>query len=262
MSTPTSPASVIGRASVTVGEAVPSDVPDELVPSLKSLASSRGVSDEIKAVTVDGVGHPFVLRRATRREWQEYVDKAHDPQQSIDGNANLAALCCLWPSRRALAADREGTPALPIQLCNWIETMCGAKNLDEVPLDADTSEDVLEALGLVEADVQELLRVYHQPKQLSAVTIRVSGDGEEPVESLTVILKKPDKATYEALVRGYRTSDKAIACYNAALSCIVYPSVDAEKRKLLEDRPGIPHGLFATMISMGGGIARSTAKKL
>lgn len=252
---------VIGRTVVQFAEVIPPEVPEELVAGLKSLATKTGVSDELKAVHIDGIGHDFVLRRPTRREWQEYLDKAHDAQQSIDGNANLAALCCLWPSRRALAAARDVLPALPIQICNWIETMCGAKNLNEVPLDPSTDEDALQAIGLAAGDVEPLLRTYHHPGQLKAVTIRVSGDDEE-VETVTVVVKRPDKATYENLVRGYRTSDKAIACYNAAMVCIVSPSADADKRALLEARPGIPHGLFPTMISMGGGVARSTAKKL
>jgi hypothetical protein len=252
------PRPIIGQIEV-----VPPDVPEDVIPQLKQRAAALGVSDELRAVRVDGIEHDFVLRRPTRKEWQDYVVKQHDDAQSVDGQVNLALLCTMWPSRKAVTAARDLLPALPIRLCNWIELMSGGKvgTITETPIDTTTEEDVLAGLAVPTDVLASLLSRFTLRNQIRVIAIRVSGD-DDPIEEITIVVKRPDKATYDNLLRGWRAGDKAVACYNAAMSCVVYPQSDVDKRALFEERPGIPYRLFATMIEMGGGIGRETAKKL
>lgn len=250
--------------------AVPDDVADEdvdrvpldEVPGLKVRAAAAKVGDELRRIVVDGVSHEIIVRRPTRREFQEYFDASADPARAADGCWNLVVQCALWPAVDRIRLSRDALPALPSKVVGELETWVGATVASEVVLSAALTDEVLDGLFMSRAELAQLLQQYPHRGQLRHVNFRVSPEGDDE-ETAGVIVKRPTRPVYDALMRALKGSDsKATALYDTALSCIVVPESEGERRDLLDVRPGIPGGVFKAIVDMGGSTSKATAKKL
>ncbi len=242
-------------------------VPEELVPGLKARAVADGVSDDLLRVNVEGVDHEFILRKPTRAEWHEYIDKAHIATQSATGNWNLAVQCCLWPNQTALRIARDTMPGLASKICDLIEVWIGGEitRRIEVILSSKTDDTVLADIGISRAELEPLLARYRSKGQLRAIIVRVSPDDvpADEVETVSIVLKQPDATTFNALRAGFQVPDgRGMTCYTAAMTSTVWPESEEDRRELFNEYPGLPWCTWSLIFDMGGGLARATAKKL
>lgn len=250
------------------GADIPAEVPEDDVPALKARALRASGTDEIRDVVVQDIGHPFVLRRPTRAEFMEYLNKAFDAKQSSDGEWNLVLACTIWPNQTALRAARSELPALPKRLVDKLDEWCGGAtaNVISIELTRATTEDQLsDPYGLTMDDVVPLMQRYPSKNgkraALRVVGCRTSPEGQEDADVETVVVKSPSLHQYNTLVSGFRAGDKAEAFYDAAMSCIVWPEAEADRREIVDRAPGLPYVLFPVLSEMGGAGARTTAKK-
>lgn len=244
------------------------EVPEQDVPGLKAMAAKRGVGDELRRVTIDGVSHEVIVRKPTLAEWNEYINAALVPDQSSSGEWSLMVQCALWPSLARVKASSADKPAMVKQIVDVIERWVGGDQSQrervKIELSSATTEDELREIGLTLEEVQRLLTRYSGKKQLVALSLTTSPPDTEDAERdiVTVVVKRPPQAIYQKLVTGWRSADKAQAVYDAALSCIVNPEEESERRALLKTSPGLPWSLFPILMQMGGAGDRVRAGKL
>lgn len=243
-------------------------VPDDLVPSLKALAEKRGVDSELRRVTIAGVSHEVIVRKPTQAEWMEHLNGVLEAHSSAAAEHNLVWICALWPTLTRVKESVADKPAMVKQIVDVIERWVGGDQSQPervaIELSQNTTEDALAEIGLTIDEVRRLLVRYSGRKQLTAVSIHTSppDTDDEHADVLTVVVRRPPKPVYDALVRGWRGGNKAQSLYDAALTCIVSPEEESERRSLLKSNPGLPWALFSTMMSMGGAGDRVAAKKL
>lgn len=258
---------VTARIMSHVGE-VPPLVPEDEIAGLKARAAHAGASDELRRVSVDGVSHEFIVRKPTRAEWNEYFDWACVPAKSQSGAWNLIVRCTMWPSQSAVTRAASECPGMVRVIAEEIERWCGGEILQvervEIDLAQDVSDERLAEVGLTRDDVAPLLVRHSGVKQLKAVSLHTSPErceeGDE--EIVTIIVKKPTRAVYDNLIRDWQTANKAVACYDAALACMVWPESEADRRDVINDNPGLPWALYSVITSMGGAGAKAHTGKL
>lgn len=270
MSSDTLPApriNVTARVMPHVGE-VPPLVPDDEIAGLKARAAHAGASDELRRVSVDGVSHEFIVRKPTRAEWNEYFDWACVPAKSAAGCWNLIVQCAMWPSHSAVSRAASECPGMIRVIVDEIERWCAGEISQaervEIDLAQDVSDERLAEVGLTHDDVNPLLVRYPAAKQLRVVSLHTSPERCEEVdeEAVTVIVKRPTRPVYENLLRDWQSANKAAACYDAALACMVWPEAEADRRDVLNDNPGLPWALFSVIMAMGGAGAKTHTGKL
>lgn len=249
-----------------VSEPLPDEVPAALLPALKAQAAREsGGCNDVRIATVDGIDHEFALRRPTKAEWDVYLDAAFQPPLAMDASREIVADCCMWPdaSTMRMIADERTLPALPMRLCDHLETWVGYSAPREIAIDAKTSPATLAAAGLDPDVVAALLAQYPGKGQLRACVFTLTPKewADEDQRTAVVILKRPTKGDYQSFVLGYQTTAKAAASSDAAMACCVYPVTTEARRKLFAEAPGIPAKLADVIATMGGAVVRSTAKK-
>lgn len=252
------------RTAPPVDLADMTSVPDADIPLMKARAIAAGVNDSLIAHKVDGIDREYVFRTPTVAEWNDYLDWANDPQRSSVGEWNLVVSCLMWPNETALRFDSEEQPGIVRKFVNVIEEHCGAgqSHTTDLTLAVSLTDDKFARFGLEREDVLPLLAQYQRKGQLRAINIRVSPLTDEAPESVSVIIKAPTRNVYDTMMTGFKSADKALAVYNAAMSCIVWPQDKAEVRDLVKARPGIPWSLFVHMAEMGGLLLKGETRKL
>lgn len=244
------------------------EVPEDLVGALKAKAAKIGVSDVLRRIRVEGIAHEFIMRKPTRAEWHEYLNAAMVASQSSAGEWNLVIQCGLWPGLAAIKAAAATQPSVIKKVVDAIERWVGGEQGQaekiEYTLTADTTDDALAEVGLTRDDVEPLLARYPGRNQIKVVGVFVSpaDTDESEADIATVVVRSPPKPVYDKFILGYRSGDKAAACYDMAMSCIVWPEAEQDRRSLIRDQPGLPWTLFATLGPMGGTGSKVTAKNL
>lgn len=254
-----------------VGDGLPETCSEDEIPVLKARANKACGCDELRVIRVEGIEHDFIVRRPTRSEWDDYLNKATNASQAVDGEWNLCVECVVWPNLARMRHDRADLPAFPKRVCDALERFSGGVKSGRVVLviDGSTTDEALsDPLGLTRADIEPLLRRFPRkpgkPATLRAVGVRTSIDAEDEsdAEYETVIIKNLTAFQYDKLHTGFKSDDKSSALYDAAMSCIVWPSDEREKVDLLKATPGLPLAMFDVMNDACGASAKVVQKKL
>ena len=235
--------------------------PDEDAwPQIKARAAAACGTDEVRTVAIAGIDHLYVMRAATRTEFDAYFNMAQSPEMALQAARSLASACLLWPERRVLNADEKRLPSVPHRLCDAIETWAGASKPVEEAVGSDPDE-----IGPLADREKLLLTQYREAGQLKRCVFQTTPlDFEEHDQNFVrLVVKRPPLGVYQAFMTSFQKgSDKAGACYDMAMSCIVEPNTTEGVRSVLASHPGIPVKLVDVLVTMAGAGQRiSTGKR-
>lgn len=221
------------------------------LPTDAEEAACRGMHPDAELVEREDLEFACIVRPATQREFWDYLDGAL--AESPDAAPTLALRCSLWRTRAEIHTAIRRAPFLAHRIVEAIESMAGGDKARGVyPLDAKTPDDLLDELGIPKEIAADLRSRYHHKGQLGIVHHDVG----------TVAIRAPADGIAREWKDTYATKEKARACFDLAMACIVFPAVDSA-RALLERAPAMPYNvLLGPILDLGGAGSKAKRKKL
>jgi hypothetical protein len=216
------------------------------IAKAKEVARAAGV-DEVHLLEVPSQGTSCIVRKLTRDEFVDYMDR--NRIRGVEGESYVVARSLLWPTYDELRTD---WPACDVGVSRFVRALSGSVAEKAIVEDA-TRPDMIR-LGVPEAQTDDIL-AKASPKAIAIVRV--------PKLRFECVYARPSPEEFDALRDKLEIAQRDGGFQHVMEMCVARVVWCREEIGALIKRwPGIAEDLFTVSMRLGGLQAEMSSKRL